>query len=229
MVWILFTIGLSVQFAGCAFHQCQRKHLKISAKYEIQESDFKPLFTMEQNTSGTLFHNCLNQCENFQHCIGLEVCNVGESLYRCRGCCEWRKRKVYSSSPGSSKCTYFEKYINFGANMCPSIEFVAASSFTRDSWLSIQLESTYSIRMVVIYARTDWHAYEADHTRVIVSGDNFNYPCGGEYPGPTQENDVIDFLCAAGTVGSNITIHKRPPHDEHLTVCEVEVFGNLYP
>ncbi|XP_022302991.2 uncharacterized protein LOC111108765 isoform X1 [Crassostrea virginica] len=256
MVWILFTIGLSVQFAGCAFHQCQRKHLKISAKYEIQESDFKPLFTMEQNTSGTLFHNCLNQCENFQHCIGLEVCNVGESLYRCRGCCEWRKRKVYSSSPGSSKCTYFEKYINFGANIalnktatlsaqydsitassnavdgitvCPSIEFVAASSFTRDSWLSIQLESTYSIRMVVIYARTDWHAYEADHTRVIVSGDNFNYPCGGEYPGPTQENDVIDFLCAAGTVGSNITIHKRPPHDEHLTVCEVEVFGNLYP
>ena len=72
-------------------------------------------------------------------------------------------------------------------------------------------------------------AYEADHTRVIVSGDNFNYPCGGEYPGPTQENDVIDFLCAAGTVGSNITIHKRPPHDEHLTVCEVEVFGKLYP
>ena len=109
MVWILFTIGLSVQFAGCAFHQCQRKHLKISAKYEIQESDFKPLFTIEQNTSGALFHSCFNQCENFQHCIGLEICNVGESLYRCRGCCEWRKRKVYSSSPGSSKCTYFEK------------------------------------------------------------------------------------------------------------------------
>ena len=72
-------------------------------------------------------------------------------------------------------------------------------------------------------------AYEAAHIHVIVSGDNFNYPCGGEYPGPTQENDIVDFLCPSGTVGSKVTLHKQRPHAEHLTLCEVEVFGNLYP
>ena len=69
-------------------------------------------------------------------------------------------------------------------------------------------------------------AFEADQTSVIVRDENSTYPCGVEYPGPTQVNDVIDFLCAAGTTGNNITIVKRHPPDHILSVSEVEVFGN---
>ena len=69
-------------------------------------------------------------------------------------------------------------------------------------------------------------AFDVDQTRVIVSDGNSTYPCGVEYPGPTQVNDVIEFVCASETVGNNITIVKRHPPDHVLSVCEVEVFGN---
>ena len=69
-------------------------------------------------------------------------------------------------------------------------------------------------------------AYEADQTRMIVNDENFSYAWGVEYPTPTQINDVIDFICATGTVGNNIAIVKRHPPNELLAVCEVEVFGN---
>ena len=69
-------------------------------------------------------------------------------------------------------------------------------------------------------------AFDVDQTRVIVSDGHSTYPCGVEYPGPTQVNDVIEFVCASETVGNNITIVKRHPPDHVLSVCGVEVFGN---
>ena len=89
--------------------------------------------------------------------------------------------------------------------------------------------NTNNIKVYLLTILLTFLAYEAAHIHVIVSGENFNYPCGGEYPGPTQENDVIDVLCPSGTVGSKVTLHKQQPYAEHLTLCEVEVFGNPYP
>lgn len=50
--------------------------------------------------------------------------------------------------------------------------------------------------------------------------------CGGEYPGPTSDRDVILFLCPHGTRGNSITI-KKTPSDRFLGLCEVEAYGHM--
>ena len=65
-------------------------------------------------------------------------------------------------------------------------------------------------------------AHQADNIFVVVNGENSNYDCGGEYPGPTESADVILFLCVSGSKGKSVIISKRT---ELIGVCEVEVYG----
>ena len=44
-----------------------------------------------------------------------------------------------------------------GVTECPGRHFVAATGYTTDRWLSIQLGGTYHIKTVTIHARTDDH------------------------------------------------------------------------
>ena len=62
---------------------------------------------------------------------------------------------------------------------------------------------------------------------MIVSDGHFNHTCGGQYPGPTLSHEAVLFMCGAGTKGSDITILKTTTEEDHLSLCEVEVFGYL--
>ena len=64
---------------------------------------------------------------------------------------------------------------------------------------------------------------QADNIYVIVNGENSNYDCGGEYPGPTADWEVILFFCISGAIGTSVTVFKTTV--EYMAMCEVEVYG----
>lgn len=68
---------------------------------------------------------------------------------------------------------------------------------------------------------------QLDNIVIFINDQTINQTCGGEYPGPTANGDVILFLCPSGTRGSNIKIQKTAPYYSYLGLCEVEVYG--YP
>ena len=109
MMPLLKVIGLYVQIIRGFSQQCENKDLTILAKTQIPIPDFKPIFTADHFTFGVSFQNCLHHCDTNDRCIGFEVCQVNENLYRCRGCCEWRKRKKYDIPTGFSMCTFYGK------------------------------------------------------------------------------------------------------------------------
>lgn len=55
---------------------------------------------------------------------------------------------------------------------------------------------------------------------------NHTYVCGGEYPGPPGDHDVIVFICPPGTRGNSITIKKKE-NETFLSLCEVEAYGDM--
>lgn len=68
-----------------------------------------------------------------------------------------------------------------------------------------------------------FEALQLDAIRVAVIGGNVNYTCGGEYPGPTSENDVILFMCPPEIWGNKVVITKKATG--YFGLCEVEVYG----
>ena len=109
MMSLLTVIGLSLQMIRSFSQQCENKDLTILAKTQIPSPDFKPIFTTDHITFGVSFQNCLHHCDKNEGCIAFEICKVNENLYRCRGCCEWRRRKKYSTLTGFSMCTFYGK------------------------------------------------------------------------------------------------------------------------
>ena len=109
MKCLLTVIGLYVQIIRGFSQQCENKDLTILAKTQTPSADFKPIFTTDHIKFGVSFQNCFHHCDTNDRCIGFEVCQVNENLYRCRGCCEWRKRKKYDIPTGFSMCTFYGK------------------------------------------------------------------------------------------------------------------------
>ena len=106
---LLTVIGLSLQMIRGFSLQCENKDLTILTKTQISIPDFKPIFTADHITFGVSFQNCFHHCDTNDRCIGFEVCQVNENLYRSRGCCEWRRRKKYDTMTGFSMCTFYGK------------------------------------------------------------------------------------------------------------------------
>nr|XP_022316167.1 uncharacterized protein LOC111119891 [Crassostrea virginica] len=249
LVSTILAMTLYVPALRCYAQQCQTTNMKVIAKGGRPANDFKSIFTMEDKTFGLLFHKCFRRCEMNEQCIGLEICKMSEEVFRCQACCKWKKRRDYGFSAGSSDCTYYEQHIDFGTNLalhknatlsaeidsihiesnavdgittCHDVSLVAATTRSANSWLLVDLGGVYQIRMVAVYARLDY-VDQADNIFVVVNGENSNYDCGGEYPGPTESADVILFLCVSGSRGRSVTIFKTIT--SILGVCEVEVYG----
>lgn len=68
----------------------------------------------------------------------------------------------------------------------------------------------------------------ADNIVVNITDETMNrtHECGGKYPGPTGNRDVILFLCPPGTRGNSITV-KKIKISFLMNLCEVEAYGHM--
>lgn len=92
--------------------QCVTTDFKKKVSGKLNENSFKPLFSIQENSYGILFHKCLYDCEQDKRCIGFQICKVSESLFQCQICCHWRKIVGYTVTK-TPDCKYFEKVRKF--------------------------------------------------------------------------------------------------------------------
>ncbi|XP_052678971.1 uncharacterized protein LOC128159806 [Crassostrea angulata] len=248
MLFVVFVTSFLIITKQCRSQQCVSTNFKLAFKNTISSADYRPLLVIQDTNYGITFHKCLHLCSQSEQCIGFFLCKEKENLFVCQTCCEWKKIKGYSLG-NSPDCKYIEKGFTqetnlafnktailsseYGKNhsasnavdgikICP-YGLRAGSDYSVQPWLMIDLGDTYDVQKIVIYARNDYYALQLDAIRVAVIGGNVNYTCGGEYPGPTSENDVILFMCPPEVRGNKAIIMKTTT--DHLTVCEVEVYG----
>uniref|UniRef100_A0A8W8LNJ0 Fucolectin tachylectin-4 pentraxin-1 domain-containing protein n=1 Tax=Magallana gigas TaxID=29159 RepID=A0A8W8LNJ0_MAGGI len=112
-----------------------------------------------------------------------------------------------------------------GIKMCFSYNLVASSSRSTQPWLLIQLDAIYSIGKVVVYARNDRYANEANNIIIYIKDIDVSNVCGGIYQGPTFNSDVIYFMCPSESRGKIVHIQKTTR--DQLGFCEIEVYELL--
>lgn len=100
----------------CSPQQCVTTDFKKKFSGKLNESDYKPLTSMQENSYGILFHKCLHYCEQDKRCIGFQICKVSESLFQCQTCCHWRKIFRYTYT-NTSDCKYLEKVRKIRGNI----------------------------------------------------------------------------------------------------------------
>lgn len=248
MLLVVFVTSILIITKQCRSQQCVSTNFKLVYKNTISSADYRPLLIIQDNNYGITLHRCLHQCSQSEQCIGIFLCKANENLFVCQTCCEWKKIKGYTLG-NSPHCKYIEKDFILktnlafnktavlsseydkkhgapnavdGTKICP-YGLRAGSKYSVKPWLMIDLEDTYNVQKIVIYARTDNFAFQLDAIRVAVMGRHVNHTCGGEYPGPSSMNDVILFMCPPGVRGNKVIISKTTT--DYLTVCEVEVYG----
>lgn len=93
----------------CSPQQCVTTDFSsVQFSGKLNESDYKPLISMQENSYGKLLHKCLHYCEQDKRCIGFQICKVSESLFQCQTCCHWRTFFRYTYT-NTSDCKYLEK------------------------------------------------------------------------------------------------------------------------
>ncbi|XP_052680998.1 uncharacterized protein LOC128161677 [Crassostrea angulata] len=244
----VFVVLFQVHVNICFSHQCFPNEIQTFLKGKLADSDFTSLLSLEDNSYGKLFHKCLFYCEKDKRCIGFQICKISETLFQCRTCCEWKKAKGFTFTY-SPDCKYVEMKIDFetnlafnrtailssefdemhkasnavdGIKMCFSYNLVASSSRSIQPWLLIQLDAIYSIGKVVVYARNDRYANEANNIIVYIKDIDVSNVCGGIYQGPTFNSDVIYFMCPSESRGNSVHIQKTTRGQ--LGFCEIEVY-----
>lgn len=72
-------------------------------------SAYKPLFTGDGGSFSAALRVCTEFCRGDRRCIGMEVCQIRENLYRCRACCEWIKLGEKAELTNDmAACKYYE-------------------------------------------------------------------------------------------------------------------------
>ncbi|XP_018430890.1 PREDICTED: fucolectin-like [Nanorana parkeri] len=93
-------------------------------------------------------------------------------------------------------------------------------------WWRLDLKQKYKVNMVVFYGRSDGYLYRMNGLEVRVgdSPNNDNPVCGTI----TNSNNATTTFCCNGMAGRYISA-VIPGRSEYLTLCEVEVYGELAP
>ena len=95
-------------------------------------------------------------------------------------------------------------------------------------YLEIDLEKEIEIRKVVIVNRQDCCSSFLDNFDIVIGSydGGTNKTCGA--PQNSMSNIARKSIyCSSGVIGRTVTITLR--ERQHLTLCEVEVYGNLSP
>lgn len=129
--------------------QCVTTDFKKKFSGKLNEDSFKPLFSIQENSYGILFHKCLYYCEQDKRCMGFQICKVSESLYQCQTCCHWMKIRGQSIT-NTSDCKYLEKvrypvnyFFSYFWYTVEPLDFVV-TQFSRNSWVPVIRKLTSS-------------------------------------------------------------------------------------
>lgn len=72
-------------------------------------SAYKVLFSGDGGSFPAALRECNEFCQGDRRCIGMEICQIREDLYRCRACCEWMKLgKKAELTKDMIACKYYE-------------------------------------------------------------------------------------------------------------------------
>ncbi|XP_018427864.1 PREDICTED: uncharacterized protein LOC108800384, partial [Nanorana parkeri] len=95
-----------------------------------------------------------------------------------------------------------------------------------ESWWRLDLQQKYKVNMVVVYGRSDCCKERMNGLEVRVgdSPNNHNPVCGTI----TDSNNITTAFYCNGMEGRYISA-VIPARSEYLTLCEVEVYGELAP
>ena len=102
------------------------------------------------------------------------------------------------------------------------------SRIENNPYLEIDLGSVFEVRKVVIVNRQDCCSSFLDNFDIVIGSfdGGTNKTCG-----PPQNNmsNIArkSIHCSSGVIGRTVTITLRGR--QHLTLCEVEVYGKMYP
>uniref|UniRef100_A0A8W8J7F7 Fucolectin tachylectin-4 pentraxin-1 domain-containing protein n=1 Tax=Magallana gigas TaxID=29159 RepID=A0A8W8J7F7_MAGGI len=191
-------------------------------------SAYKPLFSGKGRSFPAALRECTEFCRGDRRCIGMEVCQIREDLYRCRACCEWMKLgekteptnnmaacKYYEmkeetmniavSQPATLSSTYSAsnyKASNANDNVlkCSSGLSTACSQLESQPWLKIDLQAIYDVNKVTIYNRQDCCGERLHDVQINIINNGTDASCGF-YKGPADDGDRISVYCASGAVG----------------------------
>lgn len=100
-----------------AFHivGCQQAyyHAEFRLKFfgKLSSNSCQTIFSAAGATFGESMNSCSKFCSKDQRCIGIEMFQIREDLFRCRVCCEWKTiGNDVDEQPG---CKYLEMVIIF--------------------------------------------------------------------------------------------------------------------
>lgn len=100
-------VNLILTTCNCNVHVYKRQ-FKLKS-HDSLSTNYKILYTGNGKTFSETIHQCARFCSGDRRCVGIEVCQISEILYRCRACCEWIKLEEGSVTDGNaSQCKYLE-------------------------------------------------------------------------------------------------------------------------
>ncbi|XP_078341365.1 fucolectin-6-like [Crassostrea virginica] len=106
--------------------------------------------------------------------------------------------------------------------------YLAHTRMQVDPWLEINLQSSFEIRYIVMYARQDCCEPGRTKNLELTVRENSDSHLCETYPGPTNLGDQILMTCPLLRAQYvRIQIRSQPGKTDYLQVCELQVFGKL--
>ncbi|XP_077349880.1 pentraxin fusion protein-like [Lithobates pipiens] len=102
--------------------------------------------------------------------------------------------------------------------------FCSHTNVDPSPWWKVDLKQKYKVNVVVVTGRSDdvMERLMGAEVRIGNSPDNNNPVCGMV----TQVSDPTTIFCCNGMEGQYVSV-VIPGRSEYLTLCEVEVYGDL--